>query len=408
MDSDRSARRGFLSGLCGAGAVAAGAGRLSAQSSAPGVAPVAPGLAGLFMVRPGRRRRVSSADRTGGNADKVRIEPGQTATLGEIQGAGCIRHIWMTVADAEPNYLRRLVLRAYWDGEAHPSVESPLGDFFGVGHARVAHYSSMPLNMVTGGSAQNDNQAAMNCFFPMPFARHARITLANDGEKPAHAVYFYIDYEQLDRPMEGALPFHAQWRRNNPTAPSVNLADAGLDFGKVNELRNTDGKGNYLIVAAEGRGHYVGCNLSIDHVNPIRYFGWFGEGDDMIYIDGEPLPSLAGTGTEDYFCAAWGFPSGAYSMPYHGVSLAGPTEGPDAYSGKWTMYRFHIEDPVMFQKSLRVTIEAGHANVHADDYSSVAYWYQEEPHKSFDALPGVERRLPRTRYESLKEFWKTR
>ncbi|MCX6631115.1 MAG: DUF2961 domain-containing protein [Candidatus Solibacter sp.] len=173
-------------------------------------------------------------------------------------------------------------------------------------------------------------------------------------------------------------------------------------------MHNSDGKGNYVILEAEGRGHYAGCNLSVDHINPIKYFGWFGEGDDMIFIDGEATPSITGTGTEDYFCAAWGYPSGAYSMPYHGISLAGPTEGPDAYSGKWTMYRYRIEDPVMFQKSIRVTIEAGHANVHADDYSSVAYWYQAEPQKIFAPLPGVELRLPRTRYESLKEFWKTR
>lgn len=373
-----------------------------------GMPAYAQSLGSIHLARPGRRRRVSSADRTGGNDDRVKVEPGQTGTLAEIDGPGCIRHIWMTIADTEPNYLRRLVLRMYWDGERNPSVEAPVGDFFGVGHARAAHYSSAPLNMVTGGSAAAENQAAMNCFFPMPFAKHARITLQNEGEKPAHAVYFYFDYEHYNAPPANALPFHAQWRRQNPTAASVDLAATGLDFAKTNELKNTDGKGNYVVLDVEGRGHYVGCNLSVDHINPIKFFGWFGEGDDMIYIDGETKPSLVGTGTEDYFGAAWGYPSGAYSMPYHGISLAGPTEGPDAYSGKWTMYRYHIEDPVMFQKAIRVTIEAGHANVHADDYSSVAYWYQTEPHKPFPAILPVAQRLPRTRFESLKEFWKSR
>jgi hypothetical protein len=385
--------------MLGGGAVVAGAGLLHAQSTSSSLIANSGGLAGISRARTGRRKRISSYDKTGGNNDRIRVNAGQTATLAEIEGAGCVRHIWMTIADAEPDYLRRLVLRAYWDSESQPSVESPLGDFFGVGHARVGHYSSMPLNMVTGGSPLNENQAAMNCFFPMPFARNARFTLANDGEKPAHAVYFYIDYEAYDRLPDNELAFHAHWKRSNPTTPSVNLADATLDFAKTNDIPNPSGAGNYVILDAQGRGHYAGCNLSIDHLNPIKNFGWFGEGDDMIFIDGETQPSLVGTGTEDYFGAAWGYPSGAYSMPYHGISLAGPTQGPDAYSGKWTMYRYHIEDPVMFQKSIRVTIEAGHANIHANDYSSVAYWYQTEPHATFAPILPADKR---------REFWKTR
>ena len=408
MEQDQPVRRGFLSKLLGAGAVAAAAGAAQAQAPTLASRANAGGLYGLSQARAGRRKRISSFDRTGGNNDRIKVNAGQTATIAEIDGAGSIRHIWMTIADNEPDYLRRLVLRMYWDGESQPSVESPIGDFFGVGHARAAHYSSMPLNMVTGGSPLNENQAAMNCFFPMPFTRHARITLTNDGEKPAHAVYSYVDYEAYDRLPENELSFHAQWLRVNPTKPSVNLSDASLDFGKTNDIANLTGSGNYLILDAVGRGHYAGCNLSIDHLNPIKNFGWFGEGDDMIYIDGETQPSLVGTGTEDYFGAAWGYPSGAYSMPYHGISLAGPTTGPEAYSGKWTMYRYHIEDPVMFQKSIRVTIEAGHANVHANDYSSTAYWYQTEPHKTFAPILPVAQRLPRSRADSLREFWKTR
>ena len=405
-------RRHFFSKLIAwagaAGATASAAQRRPVPPPAPAFAGNPGGLSNLYLARAGKRRRSSSYARNGRNADAVRIEPGQTAVMAEIAGAGCVRHVWVTISSPEPDYLRRLVFRAYWDGEAAPSLESPVGDFFGVGHARVSNYWSLPLNMVTGGSAERDNRAAMNCFFPMPFANGAKLTMENQGEKSTNSLYFYVDYETYDRAPADALRFHAQWRRENPTRSSVNLSGAGFTFGKTNELVNLDGAGNYVILEAQGRGHYAGCVLSVDHINPIPGFGWFGEGDDMIFIDGEEKPSLVGTGTEDYFCAAWGYPGGHNSMPYHGISLAGPTEGPEAYSGKWTMYRFHIEDPVMFDKSIRVTIEAGHANVHANDYSSVAYWYQTEPHRPFPVLPPVTARLPLSNQESLRQFWRTR
>jgi hypothetical protein len=185
----------------------------------------------------------------------------------------------------------------------------------------------------------------------------------------------------------------------------MDLGAPGVNFAQVNAQANLHGGGNYLILEAEGRGHFVGSVLSVDHVNPIPGFGWFGEGDDMIFIDGEVWPpSLHGTGTEDYFCAAWGFPSGKYNGPYHGVSLAGPNVGPLAYSGQWTMYRFHIEDPICFSRSIRVTIEHGHANCQADDFASVAYWYQTEPHRPFPALLPVAQRLPLPEQESLRQF----
>ena len=364
-------------------------------------------LRGLVYPRPGRSRRASSWDRAGGNRDFVRIEPGETKTLAAIEGAGCIQHLWLTINAGDPHYLRTTVLRIYWDGEATPSVETPVGDFFGVGHARAAHFASLPLNMVTGDGPLAHNQAAMNCFFPMPFAHGARVTLSNESAQPISHGYYYVDYEE--RPVaEDVLRFHAQWRRELPTPASMDLAQPGLEFEATNGRPNLDGAGNYTLLEAEGRGHYVGCVLSVDHLNPIPNFGWFGEGDDMIFIDGETWPpALHGTGTEDYFCAAWGYPSGAYSAPYHGVSLAGPTTGPLAYSGKWTMYRFHIEDPVVFQRSIRVTIEHGHDNVHANDYASVAYWYQAEPHKPFAALPAVDQRLPLDDRESLRRFMRT-
>ena len=364
-------------------------------------------LRNLVYPRQARTRRMSSWDRTGKNRDFVVVQAGETATLADIQASGCINHIWMTVNAEDPQYLRQVVLRMFWDGETAPSVESPLGDFFGVGHARVSHYVSLPLNMVTGGEAAHANQAAMNCFFPMPFVRGARITLSNESTLPLKSLYFYVDYEE--RPVEDeVLRFHAQWRRELPSQATVDLRASETNFAQIFEETNLDGRENYTFLEAEGRGHYVGCVLSIDHLNPIPRFGWFGEGDDMIFIDGEAWPpSLHGTGSEDYFCAAWGFPSGKYDGLYHGISVAGPNQGPLAYSGKWTAYRFHIEDPICFEKSIRVTIEHGHANCHASDYASVAYWYQTEPHRAFPPLKPAAQRLPLPDQESLKRFCAT-
>lgn len=365
------------------------------------------GLAGLVYAGRGRSRRVSSWDTSGGNQDFVVIEPGGTAVLAELQGAGRITHLWMTVNTAEPHYLRRMLLRAFWDGEERPSVESPLGDFFGVGHGRVSPFVSLPLSMVTGGEALTANRAAMNCYFAMPFARGARLEVVNQSEHPVSHFYYHVDYQE-GRLEPETLRFHARWHREAPTAATVDLSDPAMGSERVFALPNRDGADNYVILEAEGRGHYVGCVLSVDHTNPMRRFGWFGEGDEMIFIDGEGFPpSIHGTGTEDYFCAAWGYPGGAYAGPYHGVTLAGPTAGALAYSGKWSMYRFHVEDPVRFERSIRVTIEHGHANCHASDYSSTAYWYQTEPHRPFEPMPPAEERLPLPDEESLRLFLRT-
>lgn len=405
-----NARRNFVTRMLGWGGLAATAAPAQGPGAAPPRAPAAGGPGGLsqlFRARHGRSRRSSSWDRTGRNTDYVSLEPGKWAVLADIAGAGCLRHMWVTIATDEPDFLRRMVLRAWWDGESSPSIESPVGDFFGVGHARATNYWSIPLNMVTGGRPEKENRAAMNCYFPMPFSRGARITLENQGAKPARAVYFNLDYEQYDALPDDALRFHAQWRRVNPVPGTMDLSDRNNGFLKTNGVVNLDGGHNYVILEAAGRGHYAGCNLSIDHINPIPGFGWFGEGDDMIFIDGEAVPSLIGTGTEDYFCAAWGYPGGFNSMPYHGISLAGPHDGLLQFPGKWTMYRYHIEDPVLFSKSIKVTIEHGHGNVQANDYSSTAYWYQTEPHGAFPALPPVEVRLPYSDLESSRRYWKT-
>jgi len=341
-------------------------------------------LAGLATLRDERTKRVSSWDRTGGNADAIPIEGGRTATLADIAGPGSIRHIWFTISAQDPNYLRKVVLRMFWDNEKEPSVEVPVGDFFGVGHALANHFTSLPLTMTKGaGWGRN---AGMNCYFPMPFAERALITIENQCEAPVGAFYYYVDHELYDGLDANQGRFHACYSQEHPCGK--------VEFPEGTPEINLTGDENYVILEAEGRGHYVGCVLSVDNFNAYHQnHTWFGEGDDMIFIDGEKWPpSLHGTGTEDYFCEAWGFPSGEYSGPYTGVSLGKDVVG---WSGKWSLYRFHIEDPVHFRKSIRVTIEHGHANDQGNDYSSVAYWYQAEPHKAFAALPPAQERVPR-------------
>jgi hypothetical protein len=381
----------------------------------------------LTRLIPGRSLRQSSWDRTGGNRDCVSIGAGEERVIFDAEGPAQITHIWCTFASPESYAFRRLLIRMYWDDEEAPSVEAPLGDFFGVGHGVASHYLSLPLNMIT---RQDGPQpfAAMNCFFQMPFMKRGRVTIVNQCGSEVPSFYFYVDYRALENMPEGLLYFHAQWRRENPTDGILDMAGlraAHAEFrGPVDEvsgLKNLTGEGNYVILDAEGRGHYVGCNLSIDHINPVPNVTWFGEGDDMIFIDGEPFPpSLHGTGTEDYFCAAWDYPSRKYSGPYHGISLAEPAavngawETPGAwgagsfgYSGKWTSYRFHIEDPVIFRTAIRVTIEHGHANSLSNDYASTAYWYQTEPHKRFEPMLPVEQRLPYTSKESLASYMRS-
>ena len=192
---------------------------------------------------------------------------------------------------------RKIVLRMYWDGETEPSVEAPIGDFFGMGHGLTRNYASAALMM------SPEDGKAFNCFFRMPYATDARIEIGSEAEHPIK-FYFYIDYEAYDKLPDNELRFHAKWNRENPTdgIPDAGIDNADYEFGG----NNTTGDGNYVILEAEGSGHYVGCNLNIDNLRATSEWNWYGEGDDMIFIDGEPWPpSLHGTGTEDYFNTAW-------------------------------------------------------------------------------------------------------
>jgi hypothetical protein len=342
-------------------------------------------LDGLSNLSDATSRRASSADRSGGNADWVEVKSNSTVTLADIKGPGSIRHIWFTINSPSPFHLRELVLRMYWDGESEPSVEVPIGDFFGTGF----EYEDVP-----GGHQGQKYQSwvslpitvqdrAMNCYFEMPFGSGARITLTNDGSQDVPNLYFHIDYQQYrdERSVADKGRFHAQWRRE--VTHAIPESESG---GK-----NVDGKNNYVFMEAKGKGQYVGTILNVFGLST----GWWGEGDDMFFVDGETgHATINGTGMEDYFNNAWMFQK-EFSYPFIGYSQQGNRD----WTGSHTMYRFHIGDPIYFQKSLRATIEHGHANDREDDYTSVAFWYQTEPHQKLSPLPPVNERLPNA-------FWK--
>ena len=326
------------------------------------------GLANLTQPQDFVLKRVSSYDRTGGNADYRHMAAGETLTLLDEAGPGEISHVWITIASDEEFHLKRLVLRMYWDGEASPSVEAPVGDFFGLGLGDYFRYESIPLSV--------GSDKALNCFFPMPFQKHARITLTNEGREEVGALYWNIDVRVYSAPLPAdTLYFHAQYRQATP-----NVAIPGAKT-------NLDGKNNYVWMEATGRGHFAGVTMSVLE----NQDGWWGEGDDMFFVDGEKLPSINGTGSEDYFLGAWDFGGKPFAYGLFGA----PVVGAERQGARWSVYRFHLDSPIPFTKSLRATIEHGTANDRGDNFYSVAYWYQTEPHAAFPPLPPVEERLPR-------------
>jgi len=286
----------------------------------------------------------------------VRIEPGQTFVLADIQGSGAIQHIWMTPTGNN----RFNILRIYWDGEKQPSVECPAGDFFAcaLGYAKV---TSMAVCVNPG--------SGLNCYWLMPFRKGCKITMTNIDEKPM-VLYYQIDYTLTHIPDDMAY-FHAQFRRVNP-----------LPYKDV-----------YTILdGVQGQGHYVGTYMTWGSNSP----GWWGEGEIKFYMDGDKeFPTICGTGTEDYFCGSYCFHKPGtqeyqeFNTPYAGL----PQVVPDKKQPKFSLYRWHIMDPIRFEKDLRVTIQAlgwqseGRYLPLQDDLSSVAFWYQTEPHAAFPKLP---------------------
>ncbi|MCX6622166.1 MAG: DUF2961 domain-containing protein, partial [Acidobacteria bacterium] len=269
----RSPRRNFLFG-----SLAAPLGGTPANA-APHAVDIPGGLSHLFLKRQARRRRATSSDPTGGNRDGFPLAAGKEHEVANIQGAGCIRHIFLTLHSLEPHYLRRTVLRVWWDGESKPSIEVPIADFFCVGHGAIANFWSLPMNTNTGGDSIEKHRMGMNCFLPMPFARGARFTVENQGEMPMRGLYWHIDYEEYPSLPDHALRLHAFWKRENPFHAAYDIAHP-----PAVAVVNQDGARNYVLLDARGEGHYVGCNLSVDNLNPHHGFSWFGEGDDMIFV----------------------------------------------------------------------------------------------------------------------------
>ncbi len=291
----------------------------------------------------------------------VAIKAGTTFTLGEIDGPGCIQQIWMTPT----GNFRKSILRFYWDGEAEPSIECPVGDFFACGWGKYSQINSLAVCMNPG--------SAFNCYWPMPFRKSAKITLENTDSKDM-VLYYQVNYALASVPRTAGY-FHAQYRHE----PKLKQ------------------KGLYTIVdGIKGKGQYVGTYLAWEVHSP----GWWGEGEIKFYMDGDrEFPTICGTGTEDYFCGSYNFENQetkkyqVFSTPYSGLAQVLPPDEIYKVGQKFGLYRWHIMDPVRFDQDLKVTIQAlgwqsgGRYLQEEDNIASVAYWYQKEPHAAFPTLP---------------------
>jgi hypothetical protein len=271
------------------------------------------------------------------------------------------------------------VLRAWWDGETTPSVEVPIGDFFGLGLAEYYVYQSALLAVAP--------IKALNAYFQMPFSSAARITVSNEGTIRTDNLYFAVDYVTLPAIPSDLGRFHAQYRQ---AAPCKGWTDDWITNTSpgINERKNLDGADNYVFLEATGKGHFVGVTQAVEQ----NQDGWFGEGDDMIFIDGDAMPTINGTGTEDYYNGAWDFGGQPFANQHQGAPYI---IDPERIGGRYCLYRWHTESPITFEKSIRVTIEHGHANHRSDNFYSTAYWYQAEPHAAFPALPAPADRVPK-------------
>ena len=361
-----------------------GSGMLSAQ--APSTTAGSSGfLSGLSLLRNSETRSISAENPTGergGGAKAVPIAPSaatqlgtgwkvrpfidlqrrQTVTLADIEGPGVIQHIWITVAEKA---YRNCILRVYWDGEASPSIESPLGDFFANAHALRYTVNSLMINVNPSGG--------FNSYWPMPFRKSAKVTIENQSPEDIGGFFYQINYALEAVPAEAAY-FHASWRRSMGTREKPE---------------------HVILDGVEGQGQYVGTFIGWEQLSN----GWWGEGEVKFYLDGDgKYPTICTTGTEDYFGGAWNFGDTAFSAPFLGYPLFRKENG---QIPKHALYRWHVADPIRFKKDLRVTIQTlgwwpnGKFQPLTDDLSSVAYWYQTEPHKPFPAMLPREARFPR-------------
>ncbi len=333
----------------------------------------------LAKLRSGKTGRFSSWDTSGRNADAWTIPARSSRVLADIEGPGVITHIWMTQGC---NY-RECLLKITWDDAPAPSVLCPLGDFFGLGHGIVNSYQSLLFSASTNTDNKFNQGCALNCYVPMPFRKRAVVELINETDAD-HGQYFYIDYEQMNADELDELGyFHAEFRRACPFqgwAPEMIVNQPPVD---IPNLEHEAWENNYVILETKGRGHYLGCNLSVTNIQGT----WWGEGDDMIWVDGYKWPpDLHGTGSEDYLNQAWEMQPNAFLR--NGSSIHEVNTG-----GYQTSYVHHLENPVRFQQEIKVTIEHGHANHLGNEMSSVAYWYADAPSRVIDPPP-VAKRMP--------------
>ncbi|NLE44770.1 MAG: DUF2961 domain-containing protein [Chloroflexi bacterium] len=343
------------------------------------------GLGGLPMLSEAETRSICAENPTGeraggakaipserdaasmlGEGWKVRpcitLEPGSTTVLADITGPATIQHIWITV---DPAAYRDTILRFYWDNEETPSIEAPLGDFFCNGHALRYNVNSLMVAVNPVGG--------FNSYWPMPFREHALITIESQHAEPIRGFFYQITYALHEVSKDSAY-LHAQWRRSMTTRACPE---------------------HVILDNVRGKGHYVGTFLAWTQLSN----GWWGEGEIKFYLDGdEEYPTICGTGTEDYFCGAWGFGDETYSTPFLGYPLYRRESGEVPRHG---LYRWHVLDPIRFKQDLRVTIQAlgwwpnGKYEPLTDDIASMAYWYQTEPHNAFPEFPPVHERWSR-------------
>ncbi|MHB8994087.1 MAG: glycoside hydrolase family 172 protein [Armatimonadota bacterium] len=351
-------------------------------------------LSNLTTIQNRRTGRFSSWDTSGRNADSWKLQPGETRVLADISGPAQITHLWMTQA----NHYRECLLKITYDNAPAPSVLCPSGDFFGLGHGLVASYQSLLFSASTRLQYEFNQGCALNSYVPMPFRERCVVELVNESEQ-VHNQYFYVDYETLEEAPADCAYFHSEFRRANPFGGwggEIAANKPGSHLANIINAEKQAWQDNYVILQAKGRGHYIGCNLSVTNFRG----DWWGEGDDMIWVDGYKWPpDLHGTGSEDYLNQAWGMQDNAFlrngSSIFEGHTIHAPSQQTTPWSvgGYQTSYVHHIENPVRFQKEIKVTIEHGHGNHLANEMSSVAYWYQDEPQAAVEPPP-VQQRLP--------------
>ncbi len=368
-------RRGFFRRvLAGAGLVAASPAAMRAQQTSSSGAGASGDLPRYARMQHYKSLKQSSFDRTGGNHDSWPMKPGETIEVFKADQPGAITHIWFTIAAQSAIHLKELVLRAYWDGNAKPSVEAPIGDFFGLNLGSYQIYESQYLACSPGRS--------LNCYFVMPY-KSARLTVTNEGKGNVGALYSNIDYQIAPLPPD-ALYFHAQYRQAAPCTPTTG------QNAKINE----DGKYNYVYAETRGAGHLMGVTLGVLQ----NADGWWGEGDEMIFIDDESKPAITGTGSEDYFLGSWDFGGRDGAIPFaHRMYGAPLIQAAERTGGRYCCYRWHGDNPVTFTRYMKHTMEHGHANDRGDNFFSVCYWYQSQPYTDFPALPPLEQRIPKVR-----------